>query len=134
MNETPAAYIKGLSDAAKLVFDAKQRIVGGGNDLERARVALDTVHRLIVEARAEAASAGVLDTDVLLNETKLALAEAENELKSYKGGYKNMRGIAQRKAVHANRLAVVNVWLSVWALAATCVASSFLFNIGGWVR
>jgi len=134
MNETPAAYVRGLSDAAKLVFDARRCLVGGGAGMEGARGALDEIHRQLGAMRSEATNAGVIDTDVLLNETKLALTEAENELKSYKDGYKDMRGVAQRKTVHANRLAVVNVWLTIWAVGATFVAAVVHSNMGGWFR
>ena len=115
MAETPVAYVRGLSDAAKLAFDAFQQITGGGEQQTGARRALQNVHRQIIEARSNATDSGVIHTDVVLNETKLALAESERMVEIYKDAHADLRKMLPAKN---DQIA----WLLNWSLLATFIA------------
>lgn len=132
MAQTPAAYVQGLSDAAKIVFDAFQQIIGGGLQATGARDALKQAHRQIVEKRSDATDNGVVHTDVLLNETKLALDETERMLKVYKEAHADLRTLSEAKNKRIELLVMYNVYVTIWALGATIVAMVLVSQHRGW--
>lgn len=132
-NFTPASYIRGLSDASRIVFEARQALMGGGSQIEGARVALDGVMTRIQEKRSEASSGIVVDAGVVLNETKLALAESERMVEIYKSAHADLRRILPAKSKQV-------AWLLNWSLLATFIAIAelaviviYALKMKGWL-